>query len=178
MKVFLRTKFGDPILRKKAKEVKSQLFKTLGFKKMVSQMFYTMKQTNGVGLAAPQIGKSLQFAVIRVNPTKFRKNLERLPKTIIINPCILWHSKEEVEDWEGCLSFPDARGKVSRYRKIKVTYTNENGQKVVRGLNGFSARVFQHEIDHLNGKLYIDRMRSMKSFMSLKEFKKRVLKSS
>lgn len=178
MKVLLRTQFGDPILRKKTKEVQSQFLKTQGFKNMVLQMFYTMEQTDGVGLAAPQIGKSLRLAVIQVNPTKFRKNLERLPKTVIINPRILWHSKEEAEDWEGCLSFPDARGKVFRYKEIKVRYTNENGQEIVRDLIGFSARVFQHEIDHLNGILYIDRMRSMKSFMSLKEFKKRVLKSS
>lgn len=139
-------------------------------------MFYTMKHASGVGLAAPQIGLSIQLAVIQVKPTKFRPNLESLPKTVIINPRVVSYSKDQSADWEGCLSFPGVRGKAVRSNKIKVQYMDEHGKKVRRELSGFSARVFQHEIDHLNGIVYIDRIKDMKTLVALEEFKKRVLK--
>ena len=176
MKIFPRTHFGNPILRQKAKKVSLSFLKTREFKRLISQMFYTMKRANGVGLAAPQIGISLQLAVIQVKPTKLRPNLPTLPKTVIVNPEIISHSKEMVSDWEGCLSFPGVRGEVSRYKKIKVRYTNEQGETITHEHEGFIARVFQHEIDHLNGTVYVDRMEDMKTLMVLKEFKKRILK--
>lgn len=176
MKTLLRTQFGNPILRQKAKKVSVAFLKSTKFEKLIAQMFRTMKQSNGVGLAAPQIGISMQLAVIQVQPTKLRPNLESLPKTVIINPKILSHSTQQTTDWEGCLSFEDVRGKATRYNKIKVEYTDEKGKKVTRDLSGFLARVFQHEIDHLNGLVYVDRMKDMKTLMVLDEFKKRILK--
>jgi peptide deformylase len=176
MKILPRTQFGNPILRQKAKKVSSAFLKTAGFKKLVPQMFYTMKRANGVGLAAPQIGLSLQLAVIQVQPTRLRPNLEDLGKIVIINPRIVGRAKEQVDDWEGCLSFPGVRGKTPRHKSITVEYLDEKGKKVVRKLAGFLARVFQHEIDHLNGTVYVDRMKDMKTLMILPEFKERILK--
>ena len=141
-------------------------------------MFYTMKRAHGVGLAAPQVGKSLQLAVIQVSPTKFRPNIQTLPKTVIINPRITWHSVSRVDDWEGCLSCMNIRGCVPRYSEIRVVYTDKEGKQVSKKLSGFLARVFQHEIDHLNGIVYVDRMRDTKTLMMLSEFEKRVLKLS
>ena len=99
-----------------------------------------------------------------------------LAPTVIINPVIVSHSKEQVVDWEGCLSFPNARGLVPRYKEIAVAYFDRHGKKQTAHVQGFQARVFQHEIDHLNGTVYVDRMKDMKSLMTLGEFKKRVLK--
>lgn len=166
-KVLPRTQFGNPILRTKAKAVSAAFLKTQTFKTLISQMFYTMRQAHGVGLAAPQIGKPLRLAVIKVSP-----DLRR----VIVNPRITWHSKAKSLDWEGCLSFSDGRGQVPRWTAIEVRYMDENGKRVVEKHRDFAARVFQHEIDHLNGIVYVDRMPNMKTLMTRKEFLKRVAK--
>jgi len=177
MKVLPRTQFGNPVLRQKAKKIAVSFLKTPGFKKLIQQMFFTMKRVGGVGLAAPQIGLSMSLAVIQVSPTKLRPNLEKLSRTVIANPRIIAHSKAQEFDWEGCLSFNGVRGKVPRHKVITVEFIDENSRKVRRVYKGFSARVFQHEIDHLNGKVYVDRMSDMTTLMTLPEFKKRVLKA-
>lgn len=172
MKILSRTQFGNPILRKKAMRVSVADLKKRSFHKLVEQMFYTMKKANGVGLAAPQIGKPLQLAVLHVHATKFRPDLEEREKTVLINPKILRYGTTGEYDWEGCLSFPDVRGVVPRATKLDVEYTNLDGKKVRETINGFTARVFQHEIDHLHGIVYVDRMENMLSLSMLKEFQK------
>ena len=176
MKVLPRTKFGNPILRAKAEKVPLSELKTKYFKNLIERMFYTMKQAHGIGLAAPQISKSIQLFVAQISPTKLRPNLKPLPKTIAINPKIIQQSKEMEEDWEGCLSCPTIRGKVPRHKKITVVYYDEFGEKQTVRLEGLQARLFQHEIDHLNGNVYVDRMKDMKSLMTLSEFEERILK--
>ncbi len=171
MRILPRTKFGNPILRKKTQSVSKKVSD-----KFIQSMFYTMKRANGVGLAAPQVNKPWRLAVIEIKKTKTRPEIEPLGKTVIINPRIINHSKEVVNDWEGCLSLPGIRGLVPRYKLITVTFTDTIGEKNILKLTGFQARVFQHEIDHLDGVLYIDRMRDLKTLMTLEEFKKRVLK--
>jgi peptide deformylase len=93
-----------------------------------------------------------------------------------VNPKITWHSKTKNLDFEGCLSFTDARGQVPRWSEIAVEYMNEKGQKVKERCGSFLARVFQHEIDHLDGLVYVDRMTDMKTLMTYKEFMKRIIK--
>ena len=171
MRILPRTKFGNPILREKAHPV----FKKVSVQ-FIQSMFYTMKRANGVGLAAPQVNKPWRLAVIEIKKTKTRPEIKPLEKTVIINPRILNRSKETVNDWEGCLSLPGIRGSVPRYKKITVEFTDNVGGKHTLRLTGFQARVFQHEIDHLDGVLYIDHMRDLKTLMTLDEFKKRVLK--
>jgi peptide deformylase len=176
MKRLPRSYFGDPVLRTRAKTVATRSIGTLPFQMLVQKMFFTMRRVGGVGLAAPQIGKSIQLAVIEIKMTLLRPGIEPLAPTVIINPVIVSHSKERVVDWEGCLSFPNARGAVPRYKEITVAYFDRHGEKRMVHVQGFQARVFQHEIDHLNGTVYVDRMEDMKSLMTLGEFKKRVLK--
>jgi len=176
MNVLPRTQFGDPILRAKAKRV---LLKEIGTKKIqvvIDQMFYTMMRADGVGLAAPQIGKSIQLSVIKIAPTKHRADPRHLSKTVVINPKIIRHSQTVNDDWEGCLSCPNLRALVPRYDSVVVQYYDETGEKQVVTCTDLHARVFQHEIDHLNGILYVDRIKDIKSIMTLQEYNKRVLK--
>ena len=172
MKTLRRTKFGNPILRKKTQQISK-----IPSDAFIKSMFYTMKRANGVGLAAPQVGKSWSIAVIEIKKTKVRPNIKPFQKTVIINPLISKRSAKMEKDWEGCLSFPSVRGLVPRHQSITVTFINEKGKKYVLKLTGFQARVFQHEIDHLNGILYIDRMRDIKTLMTMAEFEKRILKT-
>lgn len=173
MKTFPRTQFGDPILRMKAKPVPLALLKKPGFPKLLRDMFHTMRRADGIGLAAPQIGLSYQLAVIQLAPTEHRKTLKAGEKIVLINPKILRASKEKANDWEGCLSLDGVRGKVPRHKKITVRYADERGVIHTRAVSGFLARVFQHEIDHLQGTLYVDRMENMKTLSTVAEFRKR-----
>jgi peptide deformylase len=176
MKRLPRCYFGNPVLRIKAKPVSKHKFGTSDLQELIREMFFTMRRVGGVGLAAPQIGKSIQLAVVEINKTLLRPGVVSLEPTVIVNPAIVSHSRKRVTDWEGCLSFPNARGLVPRYQHILVSYFDQFGEKKRLRLEGFQARVFQHEIDHLNGTLYVDRMPDMKSLMTLDEFKKRVVK--
>ncbi len=173
MKIFPRTEFGDPILRAKAKPVPLVLVKKSGFPKLIAGMFHTMRRADGIGLAAPQIGLSYQLAVIQLAPTKHRKTLKASEKLALINPKLIRASKNKAYDWEGCLSLDGVRGKVPRHKTITVRYTDERGVAHTRTVTGFLARVFQHEIDHLNGTLYVDRMENMKTLSTITEFRKR-----
>ena len=148
------------------------------FQKLIQQMFYTMKRAGGVGLASPQINKPLQMFVVEIKKSKIRPEVKPLKKTIVVNPKITSYSKKLANDWEGCLSLPAIRGLVPRYTDIIVEFYNQLGKKQIMKLSGFQARVFQHEIDHLNGILYIDKMNDLKTLMTVDEFKKRILKKS
>lgn len=175
MKRLPRTYFGNPILRTKGRRLTAQEIARPALQALIRRMFFTMRRVGGVGLAAPQIGKSIQLAVIEIDQTGLRPSVTPLPPLVIINPVILRCSADEVMDWEGCLSFPGARGLVPRSRRIEVAYLDEHGNKQTVQLRGFQARVFQHEIDHLNGRLYIDRMADMTTLMTMREFGKRIL---
>lgn len=173
MKTLKRTQFGNPILRNRARKITAAEVRKSSFKTLVKRMFFTMRRINGVGLAAPQIGKPIQLAVAEIRKTKTRSAVRPLKPTVIINPRIISHSKEINYYWEGCLSFDGARGLVPRYSKVKVSYLDENFKKKTGEFAGYQARVFQHEIDHLNGTVYIERMTNMKDLITLDEFNKR-----
>lgn len=175
MKILPRTQFGDPILRKKAKKVPKAKVKDPKFQQLIRRMFFTMYR-HGVGLAAPQVGVSLQLAVVGLKYNSLRPLVKEIPPAVIINPDIIYRSKETENDWEGCLSLPGVRGLVPRHKKIKVRYIDERGAEHTVTVKGFHARVLQHEIDHLNGILYVDRMRDMKTLITTDEFRKRVAK--
>ena len=177
MRVLPRTYFGNPILRKRSRDVAANFARTVAGKRLIAQMFYTMRRANGVGLAAPQIGKGVRLAVIELYPTSLRRDLAKAEKVVVVNPKITWRSKEKAYDWEGCLSFPGVRGRVPRAKRIKVRYIDSEGQPVTAELSGFPARVFQHEIDHLDGVVYVDHIDDMKTLMTTGEFVKRILKT-
>lgn len=154
---------GDPILRKKAVAVKPHLIKSARIQAFIAKMINTLHRNDGIGLAAPQIGKSVRIIIIDNSEGKSRrkKNSEYFERHILINPRILQTATEIDTDWEGCLSIDngDLLGMVPRYTKITLTALNEKGKEITIQATGFQARVLQHEIDHLDGILFFDRMR-------------------
>ena len=146
------TQWGDPVLHKPTKLVPQSEVGKPTFKKLVRKMFRTI-QGMGVGLAANQIGLSTKLAVIEIKLTKPVKGLKSVPPTVVINPKITSYSRNKIGGWEGCLSCNGVRFWVDRTVFINITYINEHGEKIKRKVSGWEARVFQHEIDHLNGKV-------------------------
>lgn len=135
----------NPILRKKSAKVPKVTKKTL---KLLKDMEDSMIATNGVGIAAPQVGVNDQICHITIN-----KERDTFP---MINPVILERSKEKVTDTEGCLSLPGHWGPVERSLSVKVRFTDAQGQERTMVFRNFEARIVQHEVDHLNGKLFVD----------------------
>ena len=156
-------KMGDPRLLRVAQPVTA--FDTDALHGLVRDLFETMHSVNGAGLAAPQIGVDLQL-VIFGSPERNPRYPDRplVPPTILINPVITPLGIEEQEDWEGCLSVPGLRGKVPRWSRIRYTGFDPHGAPIDRSVEGFHARVVQHECDHLVGKLYPMRMRDFTQF--------------
>jgi len=137
----------NPILRKKSTEISPEVIKSREFKSLMSSMAKTMIKTDGVGLAAPQIGKNIRLAVINSKDGSF----------CLINPKFIKKSWARELGQEGCLSIPGVFGKVKRHKKISLTYCNRDGKKIKMTAEGLMARVLQHEIDHLDGILFIDK---------------------
>ncbi len=149
------TVYGNPILRKISQEIEPD-FKDL--EKLVEDMFETMYRAEGVGLAAPQINKSIRLIVIDATP--FAEDEPDLKdfKKVLVNPEILEYNGEEVEFNEGCLSLPGVREDVFRPSQIKISYLDEKFNEYVEVWDGIKARIGQHEYDHLDGKLFVDRI--------------------
>lgn len=156
-------KMGDARLLRVAEPV--QTFDTPELHTLLADMRETMAAVNGAGLAAPQIGVNLQVVIFggtARNPRYPDRPL--VPPTVLINPVITALSPDEETDWEGCLSVPGLRGKVPRWSHIRYTGVDEKGQAIDRNVDGFHARVVQHECDHLIGKLYPMRVRDFTQF--------------
>jgi peptide deformylase len=135
--------------------------------KLIDDMLETMVEYYGVGLAAPQVHESLAIAVIESTGPR-----GTIPMTVLVNPQITVLDDELIEDWEGCLSIPDFRGRVPRCRKLRVDALDRKGKKIKITAEGFFARVIQHEFDHLMGKVYLDRMPDLKTLTHLPEFQR------
>lgn len=156
-------KMGDPRLLRVAQPVIS--FDTPELHQLVADMEETMVSVSGAGLAAPQIGVDLRLVIFgtgQVNPRY--PQYEPIPKTVLINPVITPIGGEEEEGWEGCLSVPGMRGVVPRWARVRYTGFDLRGQPIDRTVDGFHARVVQHECDHLDGKLYPMRVRDFSRF--------------
>lgn len=148
-------KYPDPILRKKAAEVKeiTEDIKTLAF-----EMMENVDKNQGIGLAAPQVGESKRIIVVyRISDRSQRTNLTIKPE-VFINPKIIKKSRETEIEEEGCLSFPEVFLKIKRAKEVEVESLDLDGKKIRIKAKGLPARIFQHEIDHLNGVLFIDRL--------------------
>ena len=156
-------KMGDARLLRMAKPVTA--FDTDALHLLISDMFYTMQSVDGAGLAAPQIGVDLQLVIFGSDQINARyPDSPMVPRTVLINPVITPLSADEQSDWEGCLSVPGLRGKVPRFTHIRYTGFDQYGDRIDRTVEGFHARVVQHECDHLIGKLYPMRIRDFSSF--------------
>jgi peptide deformylase len=170
MSILKIARMGNPVLRKKGREVSKEEIKTKEFQKFIDDMVETLHEYGGVGLAAPQVHESVQVMIIELQPVEARPELEPFPLTFFINPKYTYMSDETEEDWEGCLSVPDMRGRVKRSKNIKVKALDRDGKEFELEASDFKARVIQHEGDHLIGKLYIDRMEDLKSLTFLDEY--------
>ena len=155
-------KMGDPLLLQPAKPVSA--FDTPELEALIADMFDTMADAGGVGLAAPQIGVSRQMVIFGFEHSERYPDAPPVPTTVLINPIITTLDAEEDEDWEGCLSVPGLRGMVPRYKRIRYQGFDPKGNIIDRTVEGFHARVVQHECDHLIGKLYPMRVRDFNRF--------------
>lgn len=156
-------KMGDPRLLRVAKPVPE--FDTLALDTLLTDMRDTMRAANGAGLAAPQIGVDLQVVIFgtgQVNPRY--PQAPAIEPTVLINPVLEVLSSQEQDDWEGCLSVPGLRARVPRWSHIRYRGFDERGQPIDRSVDGFHARVVQHECDHLIGKLFPMRVRDFSQF--------------
>ena len=153
------TRMGNPVLRAYAKEYDVSKIGSEEFKSLIVDLEDTMNENGGIGIAAPQIGISEQVAIIKIPGDSERyPNSDESELFVVINPVIEVVDQELQGFWEGCLSVPGLRGFVERPRKVKITYYNQDSLKSEIVLEDFLATVFQHELDHLFGKLYIDRI--------------------
>ncbi|MFN3496179.1 MAG: peptide deformylase [Hydrogenophaga sp.] len=163
MTVHTILKMGDPRLLRHAQRVAT--FDTPALHQLVADLEDTMAAANGAGLAAPQIGVDLQVVVFgRDTPNPRYPDAPLVPRTVLVNPVITPLGDEEEEGWEGCLSVPGMRGVVPRWRRIRYQGFNAHGDPIDRTVEGFHARVVQHECDHLWGMLYPMRMRDFSRF--------------
>ena len=156
-------KMGDPRLLRVAQPV--TVFDTDELHLLVSDMLDTMQAVNGAGLAAPQIGVDLQLVIFGTDTVNPRyPDAPPVPRTVLLNPVITPLSEVEVSDWEGCLSVPGLRGMVPRFDRIRYSGFDPYGDPLERTVDGFHARVVQHECDHLMGVLYPMRVRDFRQF--------------
>ena len=156
-------KMGDPRLLRVAQPVTR--FDSDEVHQLVTDMFDTMRAANGAGLAAPQIGVDLQLIVFGTDAANPRyPQAPLVPRTVLLNPVITPLGDEEEDGWEGCLSVPGLRGVVPRFSRVRYTGFDQYGDAIEREVEGFHARVVQHECDHLLGKLYPMRMRDFSRF--------------
>ena len=157
-------KMGHPTLRQRAKSLQKRDLAKARFKNLLSDMVDTLRDYGGVGLAAPQIDESLRVVIIEIRDTNLRYGVQKLfPLTVFVNPEIELIDSQTAGFWEGCLSIPGIRGYVERPQNISVSFIDELGERVTLDLHGFPATVLQHELDHLDGVLYVDRMKDLRS---------------
>jgi len=155
-------KMGDRRLLEKARPVEA--FGTAELRELVADMRDTMAHLNGAGLAAPQIGVPLRLVIFGVTRNPRYPDAEEVPDTVLVNPVTTPIGEELEEAWEGCLSVPGMRGVVPRYKRLHYRGFDESGNPIDRSVEGFHARVVQHECDHLDGILYPMRIRDMALF--------------
>jgi len=155
-------RIGNPFLLQRATEVEQ--FETPELSNLIGDMFDTMEACDGAGLAAPQVGVGLRVVIFGVEANPRYPEAEPVPQTILINPVIEPIGNELEAGWEECLSVPGMRGLVPRHAEIRYTGVDEKGQVIDRTVDGFHARVVQHECDHLDGILYPQRIDDMRNF--------------
>ena len=163
-------RLGHPVLRKVTEPLSRTEITSAGCQQFIDDMITTMKEYDGVGLAADQVHESKQIAVLEVAANPRYPDKPEVPLTVLINPKVTPLTEETEEDWEGCLSIPDLRGRVPRYQSIRVEAVDRSGKELDFVASGFHARVIQHEWDHLNGRVYLDRMRDLSTLSFLTEF--------
>jgi peptide deformylase len=169
MSILKVARMGHPVLRRRARVLEPAEVKSAAIQKLIDDMFQTMEDYQGIGLAAPQVFEGVRLFVAGYDT----ENGDRgVPRIALINPEIAVVDATPVEDWEGCLSIPDIRGRVPRPREIRVRALDRQARPIELKARGYTSRVIQHETDHLDGILFFDRMKSFESLTYLDEFAK------
>jgi peptide deformylase len=172
------TRFGDPILREVVRKLEPDEILAEETQDLIENMYHTLKEKQyGVGLAAPQVGVRIALSVVGIKPTPTRPNLEVF-NAVLINPVVVETYGRRTQMWEGCVSSGEAENtlyaKVPRYKSIRLRWLDEKAIEHDEVLSGFVAHVAQHEADHLNGILFVDRVKDTKTYMLADEYKKRI----
>jgi peptide deformylase len=166
---------GNPIIRNKSKKVKN--VKNIKIQLLINNLIATVKNVDGVGISAPQAYAPIRLFILASHPNSRYPNAPKMKPTAIINPKIISYSKDIVKDWEGCLSVPGIRGLVPRYKSIKVEYITREGKLRKREFKDFIAKIFQHEYDHLEGTVFLDKLDNVKEIITEMEYQKLMKKN-
>ena len=164
---------GNPVLRQQAQLVDN--IRDNRLQQLVDALIATAAASNGVGIAAPQLSQSCRLFIVASRPNPRYPKAPQMEPTAMINPQIIAYSTEVVTGWEGCLSVPGIRGLVPRYQAIEVEYTSRNGKMHRQVFSDFVARIFQHEYDHLDGIVFLDRVESTQDLMTEQEYQQRMV---
>ena len=178
MAVLKVAKLGNPVLRQIAKQValKELAHQQGELQGFIDNMIDTMREEDGVGLAAPQVNRSLQIVVLEYENNERYPDESSIPLTVLVNPVLSDYGEENVLGWESCLSLVDFRGLVPRSTSVTLKAYDRDGNKIEKQATGFEAVVLQHEIDHLNGKVFLDRMEDLTQLSYQEEFEEFWLK--
>lgn len=168
MAVLPIVRMGNPVLRTAAAPVPQETLAEPATQQWIDDMIETMHDADGVGLAAPQVGVAWQLFVYQAEDDE--DPAAGIPLAVVVNPMVEPLAGEPVFDWEGCLSIPDLRGLVPRHPALRLRGVDRHGRPIDRVVEGFEARIVQHEFDHLNGVLFLDRMRDLASLSFLDEW--------
>ena len=176
MAILKVARIGHPVLRCPAEPLPSEEIAAPATQRLIDDMLETMAEYDGVGLAAPQVHVPQRLVVYGVAANPRYPDAPPIPLTVLVNPRITPVGDEQEQDWEGCLSIPDLRGRVPRWACLRVEAQGRDGETLRYTAEGFHARILQHELDHLDGKVYVDRMGSMESLAFLAELQRYGLK--
>ena len=172
-KDFNIAQIGHPILRNKTKDIPINDIKSENTQKIIAKMIKTMRKHNGAGLAANQIYEPVRICVIEVLDNPRYKHLNTIPLKVLINPkVIIKKDTTTFNSYEGCLSVPNLRGKVKRYNTINVTYYTKDAKKITEEIKGLESIVYQHEIDHLDGYLFTDKVEDNSTLVTYENYQK------
>jgi peptide deformylase len=170
MAILKVARLGHPLLREPAKPVPPEQVRTPEIQRFIDDMIETMREYDGAGLAANQVHALRQIAVIEVQRNPRYPDAPEVPLTVVINPVVTALTEEREDGWEGCLSVPDMRGVVPRYTSVRLECLDREGRRVDVVAKDFFARVIQHETDHLNGIVYVDRIVDMRTLSHIAEW--------
>lgn len=166
-------RLGHPAIRRNSEPVTHQQLALPGVQALIDDMVATMRDADGVGIAAPQVHVPMRIIVIEVDGENPRyPGQPAVPLTMIVNPRIEAHGEEVLDGWEGCLSVPELRGRVPRWSRVTVSGLDREGRPLGFEAHGFFARVIQHEVDHLDGGVFLDRMPDLSTLTHLREWQR------
>jgi peptide deformylase len=172
MAILKVARLGHPVLRQKAEPIPVDQIRSAGVQRLIDDMVETMREYDGAGLAANQVHTLLQVAVIEVEANPRYPDAPAIPLTVVINPVVTALDDEREDGWEGCLSVPDMRGVVSRHTAVRLQCYDREANRIDLVAKDFFARVIQHETDHLNGVVYLDRMSDLRTLSHIAEWNK------